>query len=152
MACPGKTSPSTGDCVADVLREIVAAQNNIVDDSCDSSCEQSIANLLGETSVPTNLDTVPVLLYCKDCSPFKGFGAPMNDISNVVGSFFFRVKSIDNNNCAVVEILRSVADANLDPDSPVDQDTSNLVATGICLTVDVDCFCHITCLPAISAL
>lgn len=151
MSCGDKFK--SGHCVADVLREIVAAQNNVVGDCCDSSCEQSIANLLGESSpVQSNLDTVPVLLYCKDCSPFKGYGAPFNDIGDVVGSFYFRVKSINERNCAVLELLRVENDPVADPASPVQQFTSNLEATGICITVDVDCFCHITCLPAISAL
>lgn len=151
MSCGDKFK--SGHCVADVLREIVAAQNNVVGDCCDSSCEQSIANLLGESSpVQSNLDTVPVLLYCKDCKPFKGFGAPFNDIGDVVGSFYFRVKSINERNCAVLELLRVENDPVADPVSPVQQFTSNLEATGICITVDVDCFCHITCLPAISAL
>lgn len=150
MACGG--SNKSGHCVADVLREIVAAQNNVVGDCCDSSCEQSIANLLGETTVPTNLDTVPVLLYCKDCSPFKGYGAPINEIADIVGSFYFRVKSITSDNCAVLELLRTETDPAADPASPVTQQTGNLTATGICITVDLDCFCHVTCLPAISAL
>lgn len=151
MSCGDKFKSE--HCVADVLREIVAAQNNVVGDCCDSSCEQSIANLLGESSpVQSNLDTVPVLLYCKDCKPFKGFGAPFNDIGDVVGSFYFRVKSINERNCAVLELLRVENDPVADPVSPVQQFTSNLEATGICITVDVDCFCHITCLPAISAL
>lgn len=151
MSCGDKFK--SGHCVADVIREIVAAQNNVVGDCCDSSCEQSIANLLGESSpVQSNLDTVPVLLYCKDCKPFKGFGAPFNDIGDVVGSFYFRVKSINERNCAVLELLRVENDPVADPVSPVQQFTSNLEATGICITVDVDCFCHITCLPAISAL
>ena len=152
MSCVGKTNPGTGHCVADVLREIVAAQDNIVGDTCDSSCERSITNLLGEAQpITTNLDTVPVLLYCKDCTPFEAFGAPFDAIADVVGSFYFRVNSIDQNNCAILELLREVG-SPADPVSPVEQPTSDLVATGICITVDVDCFCHVTCLPPIAAL
>ncbi|WP_440894927.1 CotY/CotZ family spore coat protein [Amphibacillus sp. Q70] len=150
MSCGSKYK--SGNCVADVLREIADAQNNIANDCCDSSCEQSIANLLGETPSPSNLDTVPVLLYCKDCSPFIGFGAPVDDIGNVFGSFYFRVKNINDNNCAVLELLRDEADTDLCPGCPADQATANLTATGVCITVNVECFCHITCLPAISAL
>ncbi|MBU5595200.1 spore coat protein [Amphibacillus sp. MSJ-3] len=150
MTCGSKFK--SGNCVADILREIADAQNNIANDCCDSSCEQSIANLLGETPVPTNLDTVPVLLYCKDCGPFKGYGAPIDNIGNVIGSFYFRVKKVDKDNCAILELLRDPSDSNTDPTSPVEQNTGNLEATDICITVNVDCFCHITCLPAISAL
>ena len=150
MSC-GK-GQNTGSCVADVLRDILAAQNNIVDDCCDSSCDRSISDLLGQAPVANNLDTVPVLLYCKDCSPFEGFGASRGAIGDVVGSFYFRVKSINDNNCAVLELLRDPADPDSNPNSPVSQFTSNLEVTEICITVDLDCFCHITCLPAISAL
>lgn len=141
-----------GNCVADVLRDIAAAQNNIADDCCGSSCERSIADLLGQTTPANNLDTVPVLLYCKDCGPFKGYGAPEDAVADVVGSFYFRVKSIDDDNCAVLELLRDEDDPEDDPNTPVTQFTGELEATGICITVDVDCFCHITCLPAVNAL
>ncbi|MRH43407.1 spore coat protein [Aquibacillus halophilus] len=151
MACGTKND--SGNCVADILREIADAQTDIIENGCVTSCEQSIADLLGDTS-PTanNLDTVPVLLYCKgNCEPFKGFGIPVDDLGNAQASYYFRVKSVDEDNCAVVELLREEND-EANPDSPVDQDTSDLMVTGICITVDLDCFCHVTCLPAISAL
>ncbi|MBM7571554.1 CotY/CotZ family spore coat protein [Aquibacillus albus] len=148
MSC-GKKFDS-GNCVADILREIADAQSDLVSD-CITSCEQSIADLLGDTA-PSNLDTVPVILYCKgDCKPFKGFGAESREFCDVVASFFFRVKSVDKDNCAVVELLRADVD-DKDPHSPTKQDACALEATGICITVDLDCFCHVTCLPAINAL
>ncbi|SEO51294.1 spore coat protein Z [Amphibacillus marinus] len=150
MSCGGKFN--TGNCVSDILREIADAQNNLDDCSCDSSCEQSIKDLLGETSPSNNLDTVPVILYCKDCKPFKGFGARVNHIQNVFGSFYFRVKCVDKDNCAVLELLRDPSSQKRDPKSPVDQETHRLRGTGVCITVNLDCFCHITCLPAINAL
>ncbi|SDC29312.1 spore coat protein Z [Pelagirhabdus alkalitolerans] len=150
MSCGGKYH--SGHCVSDILREIADAQNNIHDCACDSSCEQSIADLLGDTSPASNLDTVPVILYCKDCKPFKGYGAPLNQVQNVFGSFYFRVKCIDKDQCAVLELLKTPSCQKRDPRSPVEQDTSNLRGTGVCITVDVKCFCHITCLPAINAL
>ncbi|MCZ0703901.1 spore coat protein Z [Natronobacillus azotifigens] len=149
MSCGKKFD--TGNCVADILREIADAQTDL-ESVCTSGCEQSIADLLGEAGPVSNLDTVPVILYCKDCKPFKGFGAPVNDICNVFGSFYFRVQSVDESNCAVLELLRDPLDQKRDPRSPVDQLTKQLVATDVCITVDLDCFCHITCLPAIQAL
>ncbi|GAA5416618.1 spore coat protein Z [Paraliobacillus ryukyuensis] len=148
MTCGGKYD--SGSCVADILREIADAQSDLLSD-CTTSCEQSIADLLGDTSPSSNLDTVPVLLYCKDCKPFKGYGVPVEDLGDAFASFYFRVKSIDDKNCAVLELLREEEDHKKDPHSPVEQDTSDLEVTGVCITVDVDCFCHITCLPAISA-
>ncbi|MEQ6375520.1 CotY/CotZ family spore coat protein [Bacillaceae bacterium S4-13-58] len=149
MSC-GKHFDSD-NCVCDVLREIADAQTDVLPIECDSSCEQSIADLLGEREDTNGLDTVPVLLYC-DCKPFKGFGAPYEEIGNLFGSFFFRVKEVDEDCCATLELLRTPGDTCKDPESPVDQDTSNLRTTGICITVDVKCFCHITCLPAIDAI
>ncbi len=145
------------NCVCEILRDIVDAQNDVIENCCDTSCEQSINDLLGETDPGSGLDTVPVILYCAgDCKPFKGFGAKRGSTFGSVGdmkaSFIFRVKSVTDDCCAVLELLR-------DPDDPCtcdhlkdpcDQSTENLENTGICLTVDLDCFCHVTCLPAIS--
>ncbi|GGB40335.1 spore coat protein [Virgibacillus dakarensis] len=157
MGCCGKEF-DTGNCVCDILKEIADVQNDIVENCCDSSCERSINDLLGEQENNNDLDTVPVLLYCQDgCKPFKGFGAFRGDnngscdFGEVVGSFYFRVKKVDDNCCAVLELLRDPADDDCNPENPVDQDTCHLRATGICITVDVNCFCHVTCLPAISA-
>ena len=75
-----------------------------------TSCEQSIADLLGDTGGGSGLDTVPVILYCKEaCKPFKGYGSrKADDECEIKGSFFFRVKSVDDNGCAIVELLLSV--------------------------------------------
>ncbi|MFC0524750.1 CotY/CotZ family spore coat protein [Pontibacillus salicampi] len=148
MGC-GKKFDSEG-CVCDILKEIVDAQNDVSDD-CNSSCEQSINDLLGDTG-GSNKDTVPVLLYCKDCKPFKGFGARRNNIGDVLESFYFRVKEVDEDcECALLELLIDPDAKDDDPKSPSKQKTDNLRATGICITVDLSCFCHITCLPAINA-
>lgn len=142
----------TGNCVCDILKEIAAAQQDVVENFCDTSCEQSISDLLGETEPGNDLDTVPVLLYCKDgCKPFKGYGAHPDNIGDVKASFYFRVKKVTDDCCAVVDLLKDPHDEN-NPDNPADQKTGNLQVTGICMTVDVNCFCHITCLPAISAI
>ncbi|NAP01210.1 spore coat protein [Halomonas sp. MG34] len=143
----------TGNCVCDILSEIVEAQNDVIENCCDTSCEQSITDLLGETDNGNGLDTVPVILYCKgDCKPFQGFGAHPSNIGYVVGTFYFRVKKITDDCCAVFELLRDPGDENPCPKNPVDQETKPLRATGICMTVDLNCFCHVTCLPAVNAL
>ncbi|GAA0432777.1 spore coat protein CotY [Lentibacillus halophilus] len=142
----------TGNCVCDILKEIANAQNDVVENCCTTSCEKSINDLLGDTDQGNGLDTVPVILYCEDnCEPFKGFGANPDNIGDMMASFYFRVKRVDDDCCAVVELLRDPGDTSRNPDNPVDQDTSNLRATGICITVDSNCFCHVTCLPAINA-
>ncbi|HLS61461.1 MAG TPA: CotY/CotZ family spore coat protein [Virgibacillus sp.] len=150
MGC-GKEHHS-GNCVCDVLKEIARAQNDIVDICCDTSCEQSINDLLGETEVRNGLDTVPLILYCKDgCKPFKGYGAHPDNIGHVISSFYFRVKTVDDDCCAVIELLRDPHCDSRNPSNPIDQKTKHLRATGVCITVDLNCFCHVTCLPAISA-
>lgn len=144
---------NTGNCVCDILREIVDAQRDVVSSECTTSCEISINDLLGDVGAGPGKDTVPVILYCEgNCKPFKGFGALPGDIGNVQSSFFFRAKSVDEDCCATVELLRDPTDSCMNPDDPTEQKTDNLEATGICITVDLNCFCHVTCLPAISAL
>lgn len=140
-----------GSCVCTVLKNIANAQRDIIENVCDTSCEKSISDLLGDTEVPNGLDTVPVLLYCKDgCKPFKGYGVHPRHIGNVISSFYFRVKSVTKDCCAVLELLRDPNDSG-NPHDPCEQQTKHLRTTGICITVDVNCFCHITCLPAINA-
>ena len=150
MGC-GKSGKS-GSCVIDVIKEILDAQQDVVENCCDISCDQAISDLLGESDPGNGLDTVPFILYCQDgCKPFKGFGAHPDNIGDVRGSFYFRVKKLHDNGCAVLELLRDPHDDSKNPKSPTDQKTKRLRATGICITVDLNCFCHITCLPAISA-
>ncbi|MGM8214641.1 CotY/CotZ family spore coat protein [Bacillaceae bacterium W0354] len=148
MSCRGKEHSE--NCVCDILREIVAAQRDIVDE-CDVGCEQSIQDLLGDTTAPNNLDTVPVLLYC-ECNPFKGFGVKDDQNRTALASFYFRVRSVDEDCCAVLELLRDPADTHQNFAEPTNQKTANLRGTGICINVDLKCFCHVTCLPAIRAL
>lgn len=141
------------NCVCKILREIARAQRDVTEGpDCQTSCERSISDLLGQTEVPNNLDTIPVLLYCKDgCKPFKGYGAHSRNIGKIVASYYFRVKSVNDDCCAVLELLRDPNCPNPNPHNPMDQETKKLRATGICITVDLKCFCHVTCLPAISA-
>ncbi|SRR5690625_3005967 len=148
MSCRGKDH--TENCVCDILREIVAAQRDIVDD-CDVGCEQSIQDLLGDTSTPNNLDTVPVLLYC-ECDPFKGYGVKDNESNTVFSSFFFRVRSVDDDCCAVLELLRDPNETAHNFQEPTNQKVGNLRTTGVCINVDLKCFCHVTCLPATRAI
>jgi len=141
-------------CVRDVLEEIVDAQNDVVENVCDTSCKQSINDLMGDRDNGNDLDTVPIILYNKDGSPFKGFGAKQKRRGNVgpiVSSFIFRVKKVDDDGCAILELLLSdEQDYSCDHlKDPADQKTEDLEDTGICITVDLDCFCHVTCLPAI---
>ncbi|RPF52125.1 CotY/CotZ family spore coat protein [Aquisalibacillus elongatus] len=148
MSCRGEDR--SDNCVSDILRQIVDAQNDIVENDCDISCKQSIEDLLGDTTSPSGLDTVPVLLYC-ECKPFKGFGVRNDQNRTCVASFYFRVQKVYDDDCAVLELLRDPADSRQNPSDPCEQKTANLRSTGICINVDLDCFCHVTCLPATNA-
>jgi hypothetical protein len=157
------------NCVCDVVRAIADAQNDVVDDLCDVSCAKSINSLVSPVS-RNNLDTVPFILYTKDLKPFKAFGADI-EISggrprfDCVESFIFRVNEVSDDCCAVLELLTFDDDQ---PDAPGNQHgaaydkdpcdqldgekVEDLNRTGICITVDLKCFCAITCLPAVSLL
>ncbi len=143
------------NCVCEIIEEIIEAQNDITENCCTTSCEQSINDLLGEEDPGNGLDTVPVILYCEgNCKPFQGFGAlphqHADSVGKMKGSFIFRPKKMLDDCCAVIELVRSSDDHECKFDDPCDQKTKNLEATGICITVDLKCFCHVTCLPAVS--
>jgi len=143
-----------GNCVCKILKEIAGVQDNIADDCCDTGCEQSINDLLGTHDSGSGLDTVPLLLYCSStCEPFKGYGAYPRNISRKVSSFYFRVKKVTDDCCAVIELLvdRSELGKSVNQTCPFTQNTEHLRGTGVCITVDLSCFCHVTCLPAINA-
>ncbi|MCP8616011.1 CotY/CotZ family spore coat protein [Salirhabdus salicampi] len=155
----------TGNCVCDVVRAIADAQDNVVDE-CDVSCRRSINNLVSPVN-RNNLNTVPFILYGKELEPFRGFGVDLeNDngttIFDCIDSFIFRVNSVDDDCCATLELLTFDEDQ---PDAPGDQagsddaedpceqlegeDVRDLRRTGVCITVDLTCFCAISCLPAV---
>ncbi|HHW39034.1 MAG TPA: spore coat protein [Bacillales bacterium] len=166
---------TTSSCVCDVVRAIADAQNEVVENVCDVSCERSIESLL-DPAAANDLNTVPFILYGNDLNPFKAFGIDFlrnkNNINNpkfeCIESFIFRAKTVDDDCCAVIELLafgtnqggganqgggnKNAANEN-DPCAQVDgQLLENLVPTGICITVDLSCFCAITCLPAVSLM
>src|SRR5699024_12348335 len=91
----------------DILKEIEDAQRYFVVNCCDISCEQSISVLLFFTDHGNGLDTVPIILYCKDvCKPFKGYFAHPDHIGHMQSSFYFRVKKVSDDCCASLELLR----------------------------------------------
>jgi len=166
------TGAMTSNCVCDVVRAIAEAQNEVVENVCDVSCERSIESLL-DPAAANDLNTVPFILYGKDLKAFKAFGIDIQRNNNnnnnqrkfeCIESFVFRVKTVDEDCCAVIELLAfgendgkggggGGGNKNQE-DTPCDQidgqKLEDLVGTGICITVDLTCFCAITCLPAVS--
>ncbi|PAD20430.1 CotY/CotZ family spore coat protein [Terribacillus saccharophilus] len=141
--------------VVDIVREIANAQKDIHSECCATSAEQSINDLLGNFGGSTGFDTVPICLYNDLGAIFRGYGvapgATPGTLGPVAGSYYFRVKAVYDDNSAVLELLRSPADLILVPDGIAEQQVTNLTATAICFTVDLNAFAHITTLPAISA-
>jgi len=150
------------NCVEDVLEGILKAQKKVKkNDCCKSSCQHSINDLLHEEKKPKK-DTIPFILYC-DCKPFKGSGVTKyrchskHSKFKCVETFLFKVKELDKD-CAVLELLTFKDDhkhqcKDKKMHSPCDQidhqKVEDLMSTGICITVDLSCFCAISCLPAV---
>jgi hypothetical protein len=177
MGC-GNHGHGDDNCVCTVLRAIVDAQDKVSptgDSDCLVSCERSIEELLAGAQRPSNdLNTIPVILYCGDCAPFQGFGVKVKDHDNgnggggqggnrgddnkleCVSTFLFRVNSVDDNCCAKLELLSTnhgKGKKNKDNDLCEQLDNVKLdeiEGTDICITVDLNCFCAVTCLDPIA--
>lgn len=167
-------------CVTRIVKKIVKAQHRAVEaeeDTCFTSCDRSIADLLNDFEPNRRrlrFNTIPFILYCEgDCKPFIGSGIVRKHDSATGRSKFvciespvFRVKNFveGNDHCAILEILKPVyySDANGDGaksrchkrvcDFFCPEDVRNFKATGICITVDLRCFCGITCLDPITPI
>ncbi|WP_442599217.1 CotY/CotZ family spore coat protein [Neobacillus sp. D3-1R] len=161
----GNTKHQQG-CVEDVLKAILHAQKKAKKDKecCDTSCKGSIQELLGEKN-KVKKNTIPFILYCGGCEPFKATGVKTycSRKSNeekfaCITSFIFKVKKVKNG-CAVLELLTFKQDkSHMGKDSSHDHSPCNqihcrnvndLKRSGICITVDLSCICAITCLPAV---
>ncbi|MUV38361.1 hypothetical protein JNUCC1_02199 [Lentibacillus sp. JNUCC-1] len=167
------------NCVYETVRGIIRAQDEVANNNgngcCTTSCEKSISELLSPAAQPgrTGFSTIPFILYCKgDCQPFMPSGVFTDVIEgtndtflNCIQSPILRVKGFtdEDENCVRVELLTGVNNA----DEVVKQEADtvcgffedaygerarNLMATGICLTLDLDCFCAIQCLDPVNPL
>lgn len=162
------------DCVCDVVRDIVAAQDAVItnDHCCSTSCEQSIEQLLSPQAEANGNTTIPFILYCKDCTPFIGSGVFQGQLGQSGNTFFgcvetpiFRAKKfVEGSDCCVkLELLLPVTEGGSTP-GQTDRVVSDVCrffpgrsirdfqATGICLTVDLNCFCSIACLDPITPI
>lgn len=157
-------------CVEEVLEAIFTAQKKVEKaDKCKNSCDASIRELLGETK-KARKNTIPFILYCGGCEPFKASGVTtISHHSNkkkfvCITSFIFRIEEIKDH-CAVLELLTFTSDKKCEKDCHMkcngndvctpccqidDEDVDDLIKTGICLNVDLSCFCAVTCLPAVN--
>ncbi len=141
---------NTMNCVCDTLLSIVEAQDQ-VEMNCPNSCDTAIQELVGGAANPYN--TIPVMLTNAGNSDlFIGSGVRRNrDNPNtgleVINAIVFKVKDVDPETCcATLELLQEGQERKVNQllDDIEDED---LVSTGVCITVDLDCFCSVTCLP-----
>src|SRR5690625_1116685 len=147
--------------------------------TCATSCERSIEDLLSPSrdTRPPRHTTIPIMLINKCGKPFVGSGIVNRDGNGGRREFFecvespvFRVRDFTrgSENCVVLELLSpvhrrgdgdghghehehhaSVGGAN-SCDFFRGGRIHNFRSTGVCITVDLDCFCGITCLDPIT--
>lgn len=160
------------DCVTNVIKQIIEAQDQVFDD-CSLSCEASIQQLKRNGhEVDASHTAIPFMLYCGGtCEPFIGNGVFQAPCGNEWGTFFgcvetpiFRAKRFVKNSdrCVQLELLLPLSGGCEVKQPP--EEASNKVcsffpghdavtafqATGICLTIDLDHFIGITCLDPIT--
>lgn len=159
-------------CVCDVVQNIVQAQNNVRNNSCSTSCSQSIQQLLSPQSRNRVHTTIPFILYGKDNKPFIGSGVIEEQLGGSGNTFFecvetpiFRaIQFVPGSNCCVkLELLLPITEGGATPGPTENCDSKvcnffpgrsirDFQSTGICITVDLNCFCGITCLNPITPL
>lgn len=146
-------------CVRDTIKEIIDAQDEVAErDHCDVSCDRSIRDLLSPAGAGMGNTTIPFTLICKDCKPFIGSGVKFsNDIFKCLESPFFRAKKFvdDSKECVKLELLVPMNGNSGDSNGENNNKrgvcdfldtTTGFFETGVCITVDLDCFCGISCL------
>lgn len=178
MGCEGFYENHSNNCVSDVVRKIFDAQKKAAEDlarGCTTSCEESIEELLNPSRERrrSNFTTIPFMLYCKStCKPFVGSGfVRRRGRSRFIESPIFKVRGFErgSDSCVKLELLLPEDDRRDDSrdgdkdrrdvrgdrdDRCYDRNSSrsfdDLRETGLCITVDLKCFCGITCLDPIT--
>ena len=163
------------DCVCEVVRKIVAAQNQVADRNkhCSSSCNDSIRELYSQNHSINRNTTIPFILFNKgSLKPFIASGVYKKKKQGCCEDAFFTaletpvlraIRFIPHTCCVEVELLQPVNEHGI----PLTHGGKNLVdffkdkchrqtvnfkKTGICITLDLECFCAITCLSPIKPL
>ena len=158
-------------CIKETLENILLAQKQAEQEeckSCETSCINSIKQLLNSTFIHSK-NTIPFILYCNSCEPFKVEGTTtfFDHCSNkqrffCFTTFIFRIKGLKND-CALLELLKFECNEECishnseccekcicSPSCQLHlQDVDDLIPTGVCIKVDLSCFCAIQCLPAV---
>jgi len=148
----GCDSEKMSSCVCDTLLSIVEAQDQVEND-CQYSCSSAIQELV--EGINSRYNTIPVMLTTKsDSEPFVGHGVQRvgghGTNFDVIHSIVFRVNDVDPETCcATLELLQFGKDKSKSHLMKAIE-TTPLVATNVCITVDLRCFCAVTCLPPVT--
>ncbi|KEF38369.1 Spore coat protein Z [Schinkia azotoformans MEV2011] len=150
-------------CICDLVKRIAQAQDKTILEQQIRDSENPFQTKL---ICPTRVNTIPFMLVCKGtCDFFIGKGVFKDPKSLFFECFktpFFRVnKFTDHHGCCVhLELLQGLTKDCTLPHSSRDDDItdflcnrkiSEFIRTGICITVDLSCFCGIECLPPVLA-
>ena len=126
------------NCICEILKVIVALQQNSCPDSCLESCDRPI---LGGGGACPICNTRPVILYtcCNGSTPIEM--PTTRDITadptgEITTSRVFRVEKIEGN-CATFRVL---------VDNPDTTSIYPFVSTNSLFTMNLDCVCQIKCL------
>lgn len=129
-------SSSFDHCLCDVIKAVKHIQDAGTDDNCEDCPTSCFTKPLGGLASPTAFNTRVINLLTKDGTPFKVYKPDCTKSGTPTYSFTcFRVEKIIGDCCVM---LRAVFK---DPSST----TNPWKATGLCVTVDIRCFCGIIC-------
>ncbi|MGD6818514.1 CotY/CotZ family spore coat protein [Metabacillus sp. 113a] len=170
---------NTGSCVCDILAEIADAQQDNTQD-CLGSCSESVRELMGGSAPNYNTVPVQLICnsanprtvgdgdvyfggFCGTVFIAQGFKRAANGNNGqleAATSSFFRVSAVDTETCcAELELLCVTGLGDTPRYGPRVSDLNDCLETvtplyqrtGICITVDLRCFCGVSCLPAVNA-
>ncbi|WP_313800724.1 CotY/CotZ family spore coat protein [Cytobacillus sp.] len=143
-------------CVEEILHAILLAQRKAGD---DGHGKHSYG--VYEEECKRKKNTIPIILYCGSCKPFKASGVTTYTSYSkqkkfvCISSFIFKIIDLDEK-CVTLELLIIKSDQKCEdhePKSPCDQidgkKVDDLVKTGIFINVDLSCLCAVTCLPPV---
>ena len=127
-------SNNNGNCIAGILRVILALQQNASPENGIDSCDRP---LLGGGPNCLICNTRPIMLYtcCGNGIPWA-MPTSRDDTTSTQTSPVFRVEKLENN-CATCRVLAP---------NPDTTSVYPYVATNSLFTMDLDCCCVIRCL------
>lgn len=143
------------DCICETIKKIHKAQVEADHCDCRVSCEKSIQQLLSGSKHKQTANTIPFSMDC-GCETFFGKAPVYNEHGHfcIIASPFFKVKQVKENCCVVLELLWPTCDDEPFQDTfkenghfefPCCFDFNGFIGTGACITVDLKCFCSISC-------